>query len=320
MSSDESLQTAEPSRRYCLISPCRDEQAFARTTLESVVKQSILPALWVIVDDGSTDETPQILAEYAEKYPFIRVVTRTDRGDRKLGGGVIDAFYAGYETIVPEEFDYLCKFDLDLDLPLKYFQVLMEKMESDPRIGTSSGKAYFYGEDGRLMSEKFGDENSMGPAKFYRVSCFKEIGGFVRELMWDGIDGHRCRMLGWEAVSWDEPDIRVIHLRPMGTSHINWWVGRMRWGFGQYFMGTHVFYLLASAVYRMTRPPLIVGGLAIFWGYLKAMLQGKPRYDDLEFRRFLQRYQWACLLKGKGRATADLNRQQLAVWNARVGK
>lgn len=193
------------ARRYCLITPCRDEQDLAKT-LDTVAAQSEPPALWLIVDDGSTDQTPAILAEYAAKYPFIKILRRDDRGFRKLGGGVIDAFYHGYETINPNDFDYVCKIDLDLELPPKYFQSLMDRMERQPRIGTASGKPYFRGPNaGNLISEKCGDENSVGMIKFYRTRCFQQIGGFVRELMWDGIDGHRCRMLGWIAVSWDAP-------------------------------------------------------------------------------------------------------------------
>ena len=119
-------------RSYCLITPCRDEAQYARRTLDAVLRQTVQPALWVIIDDGSSDQTPQILAEYAAKTPWIRIVKRADRGDRKLGGGVIDAFYAGYDTINPQDFDYVCKFDLDLDLPARYFETLMEKMEADP--------------------------------------------------------------------------------------------------------------------------------------------------------------------------------------------
>jgi hypothetical protein len=102
----------------------------------------------------------------------------------------------------------------------------------------------------------------------------------------------------------------------MGTSHKNWWTGRTRWGFGQYFMGTAPIYMVASAAYRMTLPPLVVGGLAMAHGYFKSLLERQPRYDDAEFRRFLRRYQWACLLRGKKRATADLNASQAAVWRA----
>jgi poly-beta-1,6-N-acetyl-D-glucosamine synthase len=309
------------SRRYCLVTPCRDEAKYARRTLDSVVRQTIPPALWVIVDDGSKDETPQILAEYAAKYPFIRIITRADRGDRKLGGGVIDAFYTGYDSIRPEEFDYVCKFDLDLDLPAGYFENIMKRMEAEPRIGTASGKPFFIESGtGRKVYEVCGDENSVGMIKFYRTACFKQIGGFVRELMWDGIDCHRCRMLGWIAVSWPDESIAFEHLRPMGTSHKNWWTGRTRHGIGQYFMGTGISYMLASCLFRLFRPPILLGSTAMLWGYMKSAIQRKPRYGDAEFRQFLRRYQWACLIKGKTTATDDLNAKQISIWKPELSK
>jgi glycosyltransferase involved in cell wall biosynthesis len=316
------------SRSYCLVTPCRDEAKYARRTLEAVTRQQEKPALWVIVDDGSKDSTPEIVAEYAARFPWIRLLRRPDRGERKLGGGVIEAFDAGYDTIDPGTFEYVCKLDLDLDLPSGYFNGLMDRMEAEPRIGTCSGKPYFF-EPGvpdenvrfpltdlsHLISERTGDENSVGMTKFYRTTCFRQIGGFVRELMWDGIDCHRCRQLGWIAVSWDDPELRFVHLRPMGTSHKNWWTGRARHGFGQYFMGTTPAYMLASAAYRMTRPPLVVGGMAMLHGYFKSMIKRNPRYGDDEFRRFLREYQWACLVKGKAAATAELNARQAGRWS-----
>lgn len=284
-------------------------------TLETVTSQSEPPALWVIVDDGSTDETPEILRDWASRFEYIRIITRADRGSRKVGPGVIDAFYAGYDTITPSEFDFICKLDLDLELPPRYFEILMDKMEADPRLGTCSGKPYML-LGGKQVSEKCGDENSVGMTKFYRVKCFEEIGGFVHQVMWDGIDGHRCRMLGWVAVSYDEPGLRFIHLRPMGSSQRGFITGRLRWGFGQYFMGTSPIYMTASAIFRMTRPPLIVGGMAMWWGYVRSMLARAPRYRDDEFRRFLRRYQRQCLFLGKAEATRRLNDAQKGVWLA----
>ena len=304
---------SRPLPRLCIITPCRDEAAYARRTLDTVLGQTRPPDLWVIVDDGSTDETPVILDEYAKAHPCIRIIRRADRGVRKVGPGVIDAFYAGYDAINPSEFDYVCKLDLDLDLPPRYFEILIDRMEADPRIGTSSGKPYFRQGD-QLVSEKCGDENSVGMTKLYRRSCFEQIGGFVREVMWDGIDGHRCRMLGWVAVSWDDPDLRFEHLRPMGTSHKGWWTGRSRHGFGQYFMGTAPTYMIASALFRMTRPPVVIGGLAMLSGYFGAMFRGVPRYGDDNFRRFLRDYQWRCLWQGKGRTTQDYDRQSAERW------
>jgi biofilm PGA synthesis N-glycosyltransferase PgaC len=88
----------------------------------------------------------------------------------------------------------------------------------------------------------------------------------------------------------------------------------MRHGFGQYFMGTGMIYMLASALYRMARPPYVIGGLAMFWGYLNSLLKGVPKFEDEELVKFIRKYQWACLLRGKERATAELNEQQAAVW------
>ncbi len=297
-----------PEKSYVLITPCRDEAEYARRCLDSVVGQTLRPALWVIVDDGSSDATPEILAEYAREHDWIQVVRREDRGKRAVGPGVIDAFYAGYATIDPKDFRYLCKFDLDLDLGERYFEVLVERMEAEPRLGTCSGKAYFEdAKTGRLISEQCGDEMSVGMTKFYRRECFEDIGGFVREVMWDGIDCHRCRMEGWIACSWDEPELRFVHLRPMGSSQKSIWTGRKRHGFGQYFMGTGWVYMTASAVFRMRVPPYVFGGLASWWGYAKSALQRLPRYEDAEFRKFLRRYQWQCLVRGKAAATEAIH-------------
>jgi poly-beta-1,6-N-acetyl-D-glucosamine synthase len=306
-----------PSRRYLLISPCRDEAQYLRHTLDSVSAQSVLPALWVVVDDGSTDGTPAILEEYTRRLPYLRVVRRTDRGRRQVGPGVIEAFYAGLETVRLEDFDYLCKLDMDLDLPVRYFELLMQRMESDPRVGTTSGKPWFvHPQSDALVPEACADEMSVGMTKFYRVACFKEIGGFVRQVMWDGIDCHRARMLGWIAESVDLEPIRFVHLRPAGASQKGIWTGRLRHGFGQYFMGTSPLYHLAAVIYRLPTYPVLIGSVAMLWGYLRSWLKGLPRYDDLEFRRFLRSYQHACLRMGKRAVTARVNAERAHLWHA----
>jgi len=295
-------------QRYVLIYPCRNEAGYMRQTLESVLAQSIRPAKWIIVDDGSSDQTPIILAEYSRRHDWIQIVTRGDRGRRVVGPGVVEAFYAGYETVNPDDYDYLCKLDLDLRLQPRYFEILMERMAQNLRIATCSGKAYI-DLGGRLVSERHGDETSIGASKFYRVSCFKEIGGFVREVMWDGIDCHRCRMKGWIACSWDEPELRFIHLRPEGSSQENVYAGRIRHGYGQYFMGTGFLYMAASAIYRFNEKPYVLGSLAMLWGWLRSAIQGRPRYEDAEVRQFIHRYQMRALVVGKKRAIEEIHRE-----------
>lgn len=305
------------SRRYCLITPCRDEATFARRTLASVVGQTVPPTRWIVVDDGSTDDTPAIVEEYARTCPYIQLIRRADRGHRKVGAGVIEAFNVGLAAINLDDFEYICKFDLDLDLPPGYFEGLMRRMEAEPRLGTTSGKPWFvHPRSDTLVPEVCGDEMSVGMTKFYRTSCFREIGGFVQQVMWDGIDCHRARMLGWLAESVDEEALRFIHLRPQGASQKGIWTGRTRAGFGQYFMGTAPLYYLASAAFRAFQHPFLIGSVAMLWGYTSSALRSLPRYGDEEFRVFLRQYQHACLRQGKAAATAALNARQEAVWRA----
>jgi len=304
---------------YLLISPCRNESMYMRETLDTVIAQTIRPKKWVIVNDGSTDDTSDILNEYQKKYSWIEIVTRENRGKRSVGPGVIDAFYEGLKTVDISNYTYICKLDLDLSLPKMYFQKLIERMQENPRIGTCSGKPYME-HNNKLISEKCGDEMSVGMTKFYRTTCFEAIGGLVKQVMWDAIDCHRCRMLGWIACSWDEPELRFIHLRPMGSSQKGILTGRMRHGFGQYYMGTGLIYMTATSFYRMMYPLYVIGGLAMLWGYIKSMLLRKPRIQDKEFIKFVQLYQWNALIKGKKMAVEEIDQKQFELWNNEYNK
>lgn len=292
--SNASVRTVPSGRKYLLITPVRNEEAYLQRTIDSLVAQTVRPIRWIIVDDGSNDATPEIATKAAQQHDWIQLHRRADRGTRKVGGGVVEAFNDGLALTTLDEYDYVCKLDGDLELEPVYFERLFEKFEADPRLGTASGKCWLVTEEG-LQLERTNDEFSLGAAKLYRVDCFRDIGGFVSEVMWDGIDCHRCRMLGWEAASFHDTDLRIRHLRRMGSSHHNIIRGRLRWGFGQYFMGTHPLYILAIATYRVFERPWILGGVLIGAGYFGAWLKRRPRYGDKEFRRFLHQWQLARL-------------------------
>ncbi|MCF3933453.1 glycosyltransferase family 2 protein [Acuticoccus sp. M5D2P5] len=302
--------------KYALIAPCRNEADYLRVTLDSIIAQTIQPALLVVVDDGSNDATPEILAEYAAAHPFIRVVKKPDRGFRAVGGGVVEAFNYGLATIDLDDFDYVCKIDLDLELPARYFEELMRRMADNPRIGTASGKPYNR-RDGGLVSERRGDEMSVGMTKFYRTACFKEIDGFVPMVMWDAIDCHKARKLGWIAVSWDAPDLNFIHLRPMGSSQKSIYTGRRRHGLGQYVMGSDLLYFTATCAFRSLEPPYLLGGLNMFIGYVNAWRTGEKQLPDPQLRAFIRRYQRRALLVGRRRAVAEIEARTEPEWRAR---
>jgi len=301
-------------RRYLLVSPCRNEADHMRKTLDSVIAQSLSPVLWVIIDDGSTDATGAILAEYAARHDWIKVVTKPDRGRRLVGPGVIEAFYYGLNQINWQGYDYLCKLDLDLDLPRGYFAGLVARMEAEPRLGSVSGKPWFRDGTGRKIPEQLGDEMSVGMTKFYRTACFRDIGGFVQEVMWDGIDCHKSRQLGWTCRSCPDVELQFEHLRPMGSSQKGIFTGRMRHGYGQYYMGSDFLFFTVSCLWRMRYRPYLLGGLASWWGYVDAWRRGSLRHGDAELMAMIRHYQRRALIVGKARAAGEVEAEHAHLW------
>lgn len=302
------------SRRYAVISPCRDEEEFLAKTLASVSAQSEPPACWVLVDDGSSDSTPQMLADFARGHPYARVVTRPLRATRALGAAVVRTFDAGLEAVDLDDYDYVVKLDVDLDLPPTYFARLMDLMESDPRLASVSGVACTR-EDGVLVPERGSFEITVGMCKFYRVEAFREIGGFAPLLMWDGIDCHTARSKGWKARAVDEEELRFEHLRPMGSSDRGILRGKRRHGRGQYLMGTHPLFMLASVLVRLRDRPLIIGAVMVLTGYLGAALRRDVRHDDREMRRQLRQFQLETLVVGKASAVRRWEERQSSSWS-----
>lgn len=289
------MQTA-----YVLVSPCKDEAKYIEKTLRSVAQQTIKPVQWVIVNDGSHDDSMAIVAQYQSAMPFIKVVHR-DTGARQVGPGVIQAFNAGLAA-VDVSYDFICKFDVDLKLPERYFERMLAKMAADPRLGTVSGKPWYHDRAGRLVPELCGDETSVGMIKFYRRTAFEAIGGFVVENGWDMLDGHMARWHGWRAGSSDEEDTRFLHLRAMGSSQKSLRHGRARHGEAQWRLGSHPLFFAAAAANRIKEPPLVLGALWFTMGYLRAALRGTPRLGDADFTCFLRRYQLRALRTGKREA------------------
>lgn len=295
-------------KKLLIVSPCRNEIEFAETTIISIVNQNVRPDLWIIVDDGSTDGTSELLAKYEKEYEFISIVTRKDSGKRNVGPGVVDAFYEGLNSVEYGEYDFICKMDLDLEIVNTYFEYSLSLMESNPKLATVSGKPRVKNNGTKEYIEPTGDDFSVGMIKLYKTTAFNDIGGFVRQVMWDGIDCHMCRYKGWEACSRDLPELTFYHLRPMGSSQKNIYVGKVRHGFGQYFMGTSFVYFLLSCGFRLKEYPVVSGALCSLYGYLKAFIQREKQFGSSEFRRFLRRYQWRVILSGRNSAMDKVRR------------
>jgi poly-beta-1,6-N-acetyl-D-glucosamine synthase len=200
------------------------------------------------------------------------------------------------------DYDFVAKMDVDLEFSPRYLEHIMGHFDRDPDLAAASGKVFRPEGDGHV-EEFMIDEMVAGQFKLYRRHCFEQIGGFVREVMWDGIDFHKARIHGYRTASLQDDELRIIHLRLMGSSDKNVYRGRLRWGKGQWFMGTALPYIVASGALRMKEKPYVVGGLAIIAGYLLAGARRERRFDEPGFREELRRWQYDRLLgvlRGRG--------------------
>jgi glycosyltransferase involved in cell wall biosynthesis len=278
--------------RFVVITPVRDEESHLLLTIECMVRQTILPQEWVIVNDGSKDRTGAIIDEAAMQHSWIRAVHRKDRGYRKWGAGIIEAFYDGYNELVCSDWEYMCKLDGDLSFDPDYFQRVLAKIGQDPRIGIGGGVLYHY-EGGREVLENHPKFHVRGGVKIFRRACWEAIG-----VLWvgpgsDTVDEVKANMLGWTTSSFF--DIRLIHHRPTGASW-GWWSGLVKDGKIDYVTGYHPLFVIVKAIVRVFRPPYLLGALAHTYGYVSAYARQIARVDDANVVRYLRQQQMARLL------------------------
>jgi biofilm PGA synthesis N-glycosyltransferase PgaC len=274
-------------RRLVVISPCRDEAQFVQFTLDSVVKQTYRPHLWIIVDDGSRDRTAEIVGGYAAKHPWIRLVRRERGGSRQLGPGVVNAFCAGLEALGDEPFDVIAKLDCDLEFEAETFAAIMRHFD-DPKVGMASGTTLLLLK-GALVPERCADYHVPGQAKFYRRECFRDLGGLQCVYGWDIIDETDARRHGW--VTLNDPQIIIIHHRLQGAT-FGAIQGRVIWGRCAYAIGSHPLFAIARGFYRMAEYPWLVGGLAFIWGFFGGYFEPDlQRLTDQDLIHYLRKEQ-----------------------------
>lgn len=282
--------TAKAVVPLAIISPVRDEAQFVRHTLDAMLAQTVQPQEWLFVDDGSSDDTRTIIESYAAAHPWIRIISRDNRGFRQLGSGVIAAFNYGREHLENPDYRFIAKLDGDMSFSPRYLEVMLGRLAGDHKLAAVSGKV-FRPEGKGYVEEYIIDEMVAGQFKLYKRDAFDEIGGFTQTILWDGIDIHRCRMKGYHTLSFHDPEARLIHHRLMGSSDANVFKGRVRLGRGIWFMGYHPFYAVASGLFRMHERPYIIGGLTIIASYVYAAIRGDARFEDKEFVRQLRKWQ-----------------------------
>jgi biofilm PGA synthesis N-glycosyltransferase PgaC len=220
--------------KYIVITPVRDEASYIEKTLESVACQTILPSQWLIVDDGSVDGTGDILDRCAARINWIKVIHRKNRGFRAAGGGVMEAFYAGYSVLNDDDWDFIVKLDGDLSFPPDYFEQCFKNFDTEEKLGIGGGTICQL-ENGQLKVDSTGDPqfHVRGATKIYRRACWDKINPLVKASGWDTIDEVKANLHGWTTRTF--ADLKLVQHKPTGGAD-GFWRDRFKNGRANYML------------------------------------------------------------------------------------
>jgi len=274
----------ESNLTYILISPARNESALIEKTIQSVIKQTVLPLRWVIVNDGSTDNTSEIVRSYLADNPWIKLVDLPVRKERHFAAKV-NAFNAGWDTVKNLDYQVIGNLDADVSFEPDYFEFLLDKMSEDSRLGVAGTifmeEGYSSGKDSME-----GQNHVAGAAQMFRRECFDQIGGYLPNKA-GGIDWiavTTARMLGWKTRAFCEKSL--FHYRKLGTAERNPLASSFSYGEKDYYLGNHPLWELFRVSYRLTKRPYLLNGMALGSGYLWAVVTRQKRPISRELIKF----------------------------------
>ena len=271
--------------KYYIVIPTYNEEQFIGLTLQSLADQTVLPTKVIVVNDNSTDSTAEIVLAFAEKNPWISLVTKTSSAIHLPGSKVIQAFQKGLESI-DEDYDLIVKVDADLIFPSNYFESIIQHFESDATIGMVGGFCYIE-KNGEWILENLTDKDHIrGALKAYRKATFKQIGGLRAQMGWDTVDELLCKFYNWKVVT--DESLHVKHLKPTGANYNK--TARYKQGEAFYTLG-YGFIITAIASLKLAlrkgKPFLFIDYLIGFW---KAKLSKKPMLVTDEQAQFIRKY------------------------------
>jgi glycosyltransferase involved in cell wall biosynthesis len=241
------------------------------------------------VDDGSSDGTGALADEAAASHEWITVVHRANRGFRKTGGGVVEAFQAGYAVLGGQHWDFIAKLDADLSFERNYFEEIIKRFEADPKLGLAGG-VIWERRGSRLVVGSPADPpfHVRGATKIYRRQCWRDIGGLVQDLGWDTVDEVKANMLGWRTGTFE--GLRVVHHKPTGSAD-GPWSHLLNQGRCNYVTGYHPLFMACKCIKNLPRKPYILASLGMAIGFISGYLQHAPRVRDTELVLWLRRQQ-----------------------------
>jgi poly-beta-1,6-N-acetyl-D-glucosamine synthase len=277
-------------RPYVLVTAARNERAVIQLTLDSVVAQTVPPEMWVIVSDRSVDGTDEIVRRYAAHHPFIHLC-RTDEPAARNTAAKVTAINRGMKALAQTDYAYIGNLDADVSFGESYFETLLERVESDEKLGVVGGRVFQPNARGRPPAPGASPESVAGAVQFFRRECFDQIGGYqpIPGGMEDGIAEITARYHGWKSRSYE--DLPVVHHRELGTVGRSVYEARFQSGVTEYIVGFGLAYHVLRACARVMERPYVVGTALILTGYITALVSRQPKAVPDELARFIRREQ-----------------------------
>ncbi len=276
-----------------VITPVKNESQFILKTICSLIKQSVKPKKWLIVDDGSTDDTVNIINEKILKYDWIELkLFKTKYEERTGGSKVVRAFNYGLSFVSADDYDFIVKLDGDLELPKNYFEAMINEFESDNKLGICGGTIYNKYSDNYIKIEKVSRFHVRGALKMIKINCWKDINGFKEIWNWDGIDIMEAQFKGWSTRSIDVP---VIHLRPTSSAY-DPLQHAFKSGYESYKMRSSLFLTLIRAIFKIKIKPYLKCSYYYLQGYFKANSNKEKLIISPELAKFINKKNYSRLI------------------------
>ena len=284
----EDIKLTKEVLKYVIITPAKNEEKFVEHTIISVCNQTFKPEEWIIVDDGSTDNTSAIVEKYTKVYPWIKLIKKGNFKEKRKGGSkVVRAFETGLSNLSKKDYDFIVKLDADLTLPVSYFETITYEFQKNKKIGICGGICVAQ-EEGKLLEEKTAEYHIRGAIKSYRKECFEEIGGLMPVPGWDGIDQYLAIYHGWELKRLN--DLKVIHHRETGKETGQFLLSLTTGNFC-YKIGFDPFLTFLRALRRSFNKKInLIYGIGVLIGYITAFFSGKLLTK--EHRKFIRQFQY----------------------------
>lgn len=290
------------SPRYVLVTPARNEERTLGETIESVIRQTVTPAEWIIVSDNSTDKTDEIVKAYAARHPFIRLLRRDNRSTRNFAS-VVFAVEEGISALKVRDYDFIGLLDADVRFGARYFEEVLARFKADPRLGMAGGLVTDVCEGQRRRNLQSLREVA-GAVQLFRRSCFESLGGLlaIPEGGWDTVTCVRARMNSYRTCTF--PELEVDHLKPRNVAEGNLVRRFYQLGVREYALGNHPLFEMAKCAYRLFEYPYVLGGLMRFCGYSICCLRRRQRMLPAEVLAHIRHEQLSRLLRRKDSSPA----------------